>query len=130
MSKREATVRDFFDALNRDDATDLEVFDPDVEFNVGDDLPDPQTFHGQEGVSVFFEGLREVWDDLRAEPDEVVEVGDRVLIGLRQIGYGKGSGARVEQKLYPVWQMRGGTVVRSDVYFDRRRALEAVGLRE
>jgi hypothetical protein len=37
---------------------------------------------------VFFEG-REVWDDLRAEPDEVVEVGDRVLIGLRQIGYGR-----------------------------------------
>jgi ketosteroid isomerase-like protein len=44
MSKREATVRDFFDALNRDDATDLEVFDPDVEFNLATTCPTHRRF--------------------------------------------------------------------------------------
>ena len=40
------------------------------------------------------------------------------------------SGVRVEQRLYEVYTLRTGRILRVDEFSDRAEALEAVGLRE
>jgi ketosteroid isomerase-like protein len=42
----------------------------------------------------------------------------------------RGAGVRVEQRLYEVYTLRTGRILRVDEFSDRAEALEAVGLRE
>jgi ketosteroid isomerase-like protein len=103
----------------------LHLVAPDVEWHVEDTLPDPEVFHGPDGVDRFFAGLREVWRDLRFETDQCAAVGDRVLVATRQIGKGATSEVLVEQQLFGVFQVADGLIDRFDVYFERDRALAA-----
>jgi ketosteroid isomerase-like protein len=58
------------------------------------------------------------------------ESGDRVLILLLLRVRGAQSGVAVRQHAFHVWEIRDGKVVRLQLFIDRERALEAVGLRE
>jgi ketosteroid isomerase-like protein len=124
------TVREFMVGLAAGTPTAMETLDPNIEWHVEDTLPDPRIWNGHEGVKEFFAGLREVWEGLRFEADEYIEEADRILVAFRQIGHGAGGQVPVEQRLYGVFRMKGGRAMRFDVYFNRERALEAVGLSE
>ena len=43
---------------------------------------------------------------------------------------GKGSGVRVDQRVYNVLTLRDGRIARIEDYSDRSKSLEAAGLRE
>ena len=43
---------------------------------------------------------------------------------------GRSSGVRVEERLYEVYTLRNGRILRFDEFSDRDAALEALGLRE
>ena len=45
-------------------------------------------------------------------------------------GRGRSSGVRVAERLYEVYTLRNGSILRVDEFSDRAAALEAVGLRE
>ncbi|HWH44867.1 MAG TPA: nuclear transport factor 2 family protein [Thermoleophilaceae bacterium] len=105
----------------------LDVLDPEIEWHIEDTLPDSAIYRGHAGVEEFFAGLRQVWVGLRFEADGFIEAGERVLVVARQIGRGAGSDVLVEQRLYPIFEMRAGRAVRMDVYFDRERATAALG---
>ena len=130
MSENVEAVRDFILGLASGTPTAMRSLDPKIDWHVEDTLPDPQVWHGHEGVEQFFAGLREVWRQLRFEGTDYIGEDDWVLVTLRQVGYGTQSQVPVEQILYGVFRMRDGCAVRLDVYFDRGRAREAVGLSE
>ena len=56
--------------------------------------------------------------------------GDHVLVIACFRGRGRSSGVRVAERLYEVYTLRNGRIVRVDEFSDRAEALEAVGLRE
>ena len=55
---------------------------------------------------------------------------DRVFVTVRFHGRGRASGVEVETRLYEVYMLRDGKVLRIDEYDDRAEALEAAGLSE
>ena len=122
-------ARDFIDAYNRRDFDGaLKHFDSDVEWV----LPARQSSdsaRGTEEIRAFWRGLDETFDELRLEPQEFVDAGDRVATRLRYFGRGKGSGLEIESELYhQVATFSEGTIVRMEYVSTWEEALEAAGV--
>ena len=87
---------------------------------------------GQRGLdevlAVQREWLRQWERPFRIEAEEYLEAGELVVVLVRWMGRGKGSGAEVESEGAHVWQIRDGKAVRWDVYRDRDEALAYAGL--
>ena len=124
-------VRQGFAALDRRDFDLLVIgLDPGVELHMGHVLPDiGPVFHGHDGY-------REVWRhlleaaDTRLEPEELLDLGDRVLVTAQLTAQGTGSGVLVSQPLFLLFTLRRGLVSREHDFQDRGEALRAAGLSE
>jgi ketosteroid isomerase-like protein len=72
-----------------------------------------------------------VWDEMRVDPQEFMDGGDRVVVIGRLVGKGKGSGVEIDQPDHQILTVREGRIVRLAYgYTDRAEVLEAAGLRE
>jgi ketosteroid isomerase-like protein len=121
---------DFIAAYNRRDYdAALRFFHPEVDWV----LPPQQQFdsaRGTDGILRFFHGLDETFDELRLEPQESVDAGDRVAVRLRHHALGRGSGAELNAELYhQVTWFRDGIIVRVEYFTDWADALAAAGAR-
>ena len=74
--------------------------------------------------------MLDAFDDLRLEPEEVLDLGDRILATVHLRGHGSGSGVPVGLQLFSLYKLRRGLVVWQQDFGDRSEALEAAGLRE
>jgi ketosteroid isomerase-like protein len=119
------------DAYNRRDVDTLfaELATPDFEwFPALTRAFEGGCYRGREGVERFAADTRENWEEIQTVPEEFRDLGDRVLVLGRQVGRGKGSGARVDAPLVGIFDFRGGRISRFRVYFDRAEGLRAAGL--
>ena len=87
-------------------------------------------YHGHEGLKQFVDQYLEAWEYFRLEPLRYTPVDDHVLVVMRAVGRGRGSGATVEHQLAHVWTFRDGLAVAHRSYATAEEALEAVGLSE
>ena len=67
----------------------------------------------------------EAFEDLRWDPEEIFDFGDKVLVMTQQRGHGSGSGVAVSERVFQVFTLRGGLVIRQEDFLDRSEALEA-----
>ena len=128
MSENVDKARGFIAAYNRRDFdAAVEDFDPEIEWV----LPARQrsdSGRGPEAAMRFFEQIDETMDELRLEPQEFVDAGDRVATRLRYFMRGKDSGAEVEGQLYhQLATFRDGTIVRMEYFAEWSEALAAAG---
>jgi ketosteroid isomerase-like protein len=72
----------------------------------------------------------EPWDSYYTVIEDVIDLGDRVLVLLRDHGRRKDLDAEVELRGASVWTVRDGKVARVEFYTNRDQALEAAGLME
>jgi ketosteroid isomerase-like protein len=86
--------------------------------------------HGNKAVLANYERWNEAWEGAETTPEEVIGHGDRVFVAARFRARGRASGVEVETRLYEVFMVRDGKVLRIDEYATREEALEAAGLRE
>jgi ketosteroid isomerase-like protein len=101
--------------------------DPEIEWDMTNvDVPDAAVYRGYDGLIDFENSWDESWESVEIEPLEYIEVGDRVIVVLRQTGKGKLSGVEVEQHFAQLWTLRAGRLFRMVMYPDREAALEAV----
>jgi ketosteroid isomerase-like protein len=107
-----------------------EILDPEIEWIIDPTGLLAGTYRGHEGVKEFFERLRESFDEQHVEIDDLIDVGDSVVVLCRVRNRGRSSGMTVEQPVGWVYQVRKGRIVRGRVYFRPVEALEAVGLSE
>lgn len=124
-------TRDFIDAYNRRDFdAALEFFDHEVDW-VLPALQRSDSCKGREEVKRFWEGLDETFEELRLEPQESIDAGDRVAVRLRFHGRGKGSGAELDTEMYhQVTTFRDGMMVRIEYFTSWPEALGAAGVGE
>jgi len=77
----------------------------------------------------YFEDLFEPFEEVVSEPQEFFERDDQiavvVLVRLRP----RGSSAVVENRIGHVWTIRDGKVARFEIFPEREKALEAIGLK-
>jgi ketosteroid isomerase-like protein len=70
----------------------------------------------------------EAFSDIRWEPEEILDLGDRFLVTARQSGTGSGSGVAVSAPVFQLFTLRDGLVLRQEDFRDRAKALEAAGV--
>jgi ketosteroid isomerase-like protein len=86
--------------------------------------------YGNNAVLANYERWDEAWEGAETSLEEVLGHGDRVFVAARFHARGRASGVEVETRLYEVYTVRDGKVLRIDEYATRDEALEAAGLRE
>ena len=124
-------ARGFIAAYNRRDfEAAIESFDPEIEWVLPAEM-NSDSGRGPDEVIRFFRSLDETFDELRLEPQEFVDAGERVATRLRHYGRGKGSGVEINEELYhQVATFRDGRIVRMEYFAEWDKALEAAGLPE
>ena len=120
-------------ANRRDFDVVLLGWDPGGEYHPSGDLmpPDLETvFYGHEGYLQLWRYWLDAFEDIRWDPEEILDLGDRFLVTTQQRGHGSGSGVAVSQPVFQLFRLRRGLVVRQEDFLDRSKALEAAGVRE
>lgn len=70
------------------------------------------------------------FEDLIRDPEELLDLGDRVVSATRMSGHRSDSGVPVNQLLFQVFTLRPGVGGQAGRVRECGQALEAVGLRE
>jgi ketosteroid isomerase-like protein len=124
-------VRTFYEAANRRDVdVFFEKLSPDFKFHTAGEFPDLESvYNGREAFLDFLFKFQDPWEELSIEPDEMIEVGTRVLALINFYARGR-DGIEVKLSLAHLWTIRDGQGVRLDSYADQEQARKAVGLRE
>ena len=122
-------VRAGYEAFNRGEVdVALAGFHPDVEWSVLGILPDPEHYRGHEAVRRFWATWEETFAGFRIEVEEVIEVGDRVLVLIAASGRGSGSGAPVRSPTFgQIWTFEDDLVRRVEMLTEPE-ARDAMGL--
>ena len=115
-------VRRFLVIDDLDEA--LRYADPGVVWNPVEE----STAQGHDAVRASTARWKSEWDDCELIPEEMVDMGDRVVATVRYRVRGRASGIEVEARCYDVFTLRDGKIVRMDQFTDQSDALEAVGL--
>jgi ketosteroid isomerase-like protein len=100
-------------------------FDPECEYWPVEEAS-PVRGHG--GLIRWIERWLEAWDDTWEETEEILEIGEMVVVSTYVYGRGRVSGMEISQRLIDVFELRDGKVLRITEYLDPREALEAAGL--
>jgi ketosteroid isomerase-like protein len=126
MSQRNVDlIREFFDTYRRGDHdASLSCLAPDVEYKVSQEA----TAHGREAVRAIWERWESSFDEIETLPEEFVDAGDHVVVTVRYVGRGRGSGIEFDQRSYEVCTVRGGECVRKVEFADRAEAFAAAGI--
>jgi ketosteroid isomerase-like protein len=116
------------------DARMNDLLDPEFELH-----PDPgaywvgvdETYRGPEGLAKYMAAIYDAFDDYTPEVEQFLDAEDKVVTLAVEHGRGRDSGAEVEhRRTAHVWTLRDGKPVRLDLYLDRQRALDDLGLSE
>jgi ketosteroid isomerase-like protein len=104
----------------------LDKLDPEIAMFESSTLPGAASAVGLDAVQRYIESFAKYWDEIRFEPQEYLDAGDRVVVVARLLGRGKTSGVAVERVWAYVWTVREQKALRMDGYSSREEALTAV----
>jgi ketosteroid isomerase-like protein len=120
-SNRAASMRGDWEAL-------AATYDPNILVRNGVRWPEPCVF-GREAAIRFFQGAIEAGgSDVHHE--EIVDLGDRLVVRERWNIHGQHSGVEGEQHHTAIVTSRAGRIILIEYFLDHEQALKAVGLEE
>jgi ketosteroid isomerase-like protein len=123
-------VREVYECVNRGDWERMaELVDPDVEQHgtVGG-LEEGNFARGLSEIRELYAADEEAWDEYRIEPEQLIDVADKVVVFQREYQRGKTSRMELVTETAAIVDLRDGRVVRMQGYMDRDEALKAAGL--
>ena len=107
-----------------------QVVSPDVEFRAVGGLPDSGgALRGRDAVTGWSARLFETFD-FHIEEEELIDVDDAVVLVIRQLAHGSGSGIEISNRVVVLVRFSEGKITSVDAYRTKSEALEAAGLRE
>jgi ketosteroid isomerase-like protein len=121
--------------LFRDDAmlkalaeTVAPLLHPEFEVVFMDALRGETTYPGIDGLSEGWLDWLFPWETYRTELEEALDLGERVLLLVRDYGRREGNTQEVVLNGAAIWTLRDGKIARLEFHNDRATALKAVGL--
>jgi ketosteroid isomerase-like protein len=125
MSERNVEiVRSIYGAWLQGESAGSRI-DPEIEYVNPPDAVETGTRRGRKA----FAGIRDAYDDVRVEPEELIDAGDdEVVVIARVTGKGHGSGVEIDRRQGYVWTIRDGKAIRFRWFNDPEQAFEAAGL--
>ena len=85
------------------------------------------TFDGRDGYLRLWRYWLDAFEDIRWDPEEILDLGDKLLVTTQQRGHGSGSGVAVSEQVFQLFTFRRGLVVRQEDFLDHSKALKAAG---
>jgi SnoaL-like domain len=123
-------VRRAYAAANRRDFDVLLLgLDPGIEFQPCPDLMasnQVQIVYGHNGYRQTWGAWVDAYADLRVDPEEIIDLGDRFLVTTRF----KAHATPIDQPVFQLFKLERGLVLWQKDFADRSKALEAAGLSE
>jgi ketosteroid isomerase-like protein len=122
-------VRSSYEAFARGDLDGaLAMMDDDIVWHQAQGLPHGGVYEGLAAVrAAVFDPLdEEWWEDFKADPEEVIELGDDVVVLGRYTARAKGTGAPLDVPFAHIWRFRDGRAVRFHQFTDTRGWVEAL----
>ena len=119
-------LRRAYDAFNSGGGLDWSMIDPSIRHDQSEGLFLDGVFYGPEGVRAAIQEIETDWQDLSYTLEDVVELGDRVLVLLRMRARVRDSEAELDAQVAHIWEFRNGRAVKWDVYSDHASALRAL----
>ena len=87
-------------------------------------------YRGPAGYRAYIDGTSDVWGaDVRLEPTELIDMGDRVVVLADMPMRAQASGVTLGETYACVQTLKDGRVIRQRDYLNQAEALEVVGLR-
>jgi hypothetical protein len=108
-------------------------FDREIEYHPRDvwlAIDMDAVYRGHDGYRQVWQIVVDAFEDIRLEPEEILDLGDWLLATVHSRGHGSGSGVPVGETLFQLFKLQRGLVVWQQDFIDRDEALEAAGLRE
>lgn len=125
------TLRTGYEAFN-DGNWDwlVELSHPEVELKTAPRVTSPGTYRGGQQIRTFFEDLFAPFEEVTAKPQRFFDHGDRIVVLLQVRLRPLGSSAFVENRIGHLWTFRDGKALRLEIFPEREKALEAIGMSE
>ena len=129
-------VRRGYEAFNRwaaqpQGAPPIEsLFHPEIEFHTYPTSPEVGVYRGRDAVISYNQRLFEQFESTHIELEELLPVGDRVMVVSRQHAVPKAGAEAMVVRVIEVWTIRDDLLAERRTFPTREEALEAVGLRE
>src|SRR5512134_3021864 len=126
-------VRRVFDSINRGDVDGaLEAAADDIQADWSNSVgPLKGIYSGKEQVRELWTSFVEAFDELRWDPEEIIEVDDSRVIAVNHVRMrGRESGVEVDAVGAQLWTISEGKGRSLKLYQSKAEALEAAGLGE
>jgi ketosteroid isomerase-like protein len=124
-------VRGNFGAAERHAWNDvLAAYSPEVEWDDRDLRPEGAVHQGIDAMTAEMRAWFGAWSNYTQQLERVVDVGDHVVVILREGGEAKTSGLPLDHVIGMVYTFAERRIVRVRLFREPRNALEAVGLSE
>ena len=125
-------VQRFFELARAGDWSRLELLAKDVAYFPTPETVDAGERRGRQSFRRYLEDfLREAWsDDVGFEATDIRGHGDRVIARVELHGRGRASGLELSGRVFQVFTVRDGEIVRIEDFIDRAEALAAAERRE
>jgi ketosteroid isomerase-like protein len=109
----------------------IALFDPNIEFHSTFAAVGGGVYHGHDGMRGWHRDLQEAWgQEIRADPDAYVDLGEQTLIFFVMRARGQASGAEVANPNATLLRWRDGLCVYLKAYAQRQDALRDLGVTE
>jgi ketosteroid isomerase-like protein len=121
-----------FDGAGRDDYDYVLLgYEPDVELRMWGDAPRTlglaERYHGHQGLRDLLDDYKRDMNDVRWELEQVIDLGDRLVVRTTFVGAGALSGLTTRRTTGHIfWTSPSGTITRQDTYWTWNETLAAL----
>jgi ketosteroid isomerase-like protein len=106
----------------------IELCDPEIEFTVLTGAMEGRSYRGHSGVRKWFDSMRQAFERFETNVVDAEDLGDcKVLVTIRIVATGRGSGIELEQTVYQLAEGRDGRIQGWEWHLTRAEALAAAG---
>jgi ketosteroid isomerase-like protein len=123
------TARSTYEQFARGDFSPFEDWSDEFEFVTSPEVPDAGTYRGEEARR-WARNWVDAFEGLTMEATEIIDAGDKVVVGIVQRGRFRGSKTVTDGRWWNVITFRDQDLIRSELFAERSAAMEAAGLSE